>query len=231
MRRQKLFIALLLFVAVSLPETVNAGFITVKNASFESNTDLPFTDGYYGAHNYSVDDWQIILMPASYTPNGGTHRFFTDDWLDPGATDGLSGAFLNNNAYLLQVLDRTFQANDSFELKVDIGWRNDVPWIHEYAIEILAGNTVLASFSDQSILVQGGWATAVASYNYSSSDSYLLGEQLKLKLEKKNTGQINFDNVRLGLTSVPEPTSALGIWCISAFGLVHFRKRAAKARI
>jgi hypothetical protein len=223
MKRQTV-VALLLFAAISLPETLVAGFITVKNASFEANTDLPFSD-YFGAHNYSVDDWQIILMPSSFTPNGGTHRFFTDDWLDPGSTDGLNGAFLNNNAYLLQVLDRTFQANDSFELKVDIGWRTDVPWIHEYSIEIMAGNTVLASFSDQSILVQGGWATAVASYRYSSSNSNLLGEQLKLKLEKKNTGQINFDNVRLELTSVPEPSVLLWTWSAATIGLVRFRKR------
>jgi hypothetical protein len=191
--------------------SLSAGFINVKNFSFESNV-LPSLDPNE-VHVYAIDDWQINLLPATYAPNGGTVRFFTN-WLSPTATDGLNVAFLNNNSYILQVLDRTFQQGDNFELKVDIGWRTDVPDIFkpQYSVQLLAGGSVLASSGDQAILVHGGWATATASYSYDLAHSGLVGEQLKLKLEKLNSGQVNFDNVRLQATAVPEPNSA--IWFV-----------------
>lgn len=211
------------------PSSLTAGVISVKNFSFESNV-LPIIPNE--AIVYSIDDWQINLLPATYIPNAGTVRFFTN-WLSPTATDGVNVAFMNNNSYLLQVLDRTFQEGDSFELKVDVGWRTDVPLIFkpQYSIQILAGDIVLASSDDQAILVQGGWATATASYNYDLAHSGLVGLQLKLKLEKLNSGQINFDNVRLQATAVPEPNSGIFLLFVSMlrFGLRRNRSTVASS--
>ncbi|MFN6110574.1 MAG: hypothetical protein ACK493_09375 [Planctomycetota bacterium] len=218
-------LAFIIFVLSLLQSSLTAGFIPVKNASFEANTDLP----YHNAHNYWIDDWQIVSSSGlSYI--GGTHTFVGQSLLTPPATDGVNVAFQNDKGYLLQILDRTFQRGDNLELKVDIGWRLDVPDLPNYSIQIMAGNTILASYSEQSILVHGGWGTAVANYTFNEDQAGLIGEQLKIKLEtRRDWRQINYDNVRLELTAVPEPNAVAGLLFIFSVGLAVRRTRVRLA--
>jgi hypothetical protein len=95
---------------------------------------------------------------------------------------------------------------------VDVGFPN---WnfnpAAEYRIDLLAGSTVLASDSSQSI-APDEWKTSTVTYTTQPGDP--LGQPLEIRLVNLATpgegAEVDFDNVRLDASAVvPEPVSAM----------------------
>ena len=146
---------------------------TASSSSYASRASLRLIP-----HSPSIRELPLQTQPCfAPAPNSAaqTRSVVHSQRRTPPATDGVNVAFQNHRGYLSQVLERNFQHGDNFELKVDIGWRTDVPTLHEYAVQILAGSTVLASSGDQGILVRGGWATALTTYHFDNAHAGLVG--------------------------------------------------------
>jgi len=107
---------------------------------------------------------------------------------------------------------------------VDVGDRIDWDTFPGYSVALLAGSTVLAS--ESSLMPNNGWLTSTVNYTALAGNP-LLGTALTILLTTGGT-QVNFDNVRLDVSPVPEPeTYAL---LLAGLGLVGFAVRRRHPR-
>src|SRR4030067_2113933 len=131
----------------------------------------------------------------------------------------------SNGGVISQTLTDLLAPDHLYTLTVDVGnrYQNYIAGrpFPEYSIELLAGGVVLSP--DTLTLPTpdyGYFETATLTY-FASSDDPLLGQSLGIRLIS-NGIQVNWDNVRLGNTAVPEPATFLllgsGLLGLAGFG-------------
>lgn len=159
-----------------------------------------------------------------------TSAFFTDE-----APEGKNvGAILlaqapgSGIAGFSQTLSSTLKAKTRYSLKVEVGNPGAIfAGFPGYRIQLLAGETVVAE--DDNILnpAEGSFETSIVSFT-TSANTPNLGEQLEIRLLNILDGsglEVDFDNVRLEATPVPETTSLLGLVVVGALGINSRLKR------
>ena len=106
-----------------------------------------------------------------------------------------------------------------------------------YRLELLAGNNVIAIDNNTVVIGEGDFETATVSYTSFNDDIYL-GEALSFRLINLNLDdgngldggngvEVNFDDVELSATSVPEPVSILG-YILLGIALIPIKRSIVK---
>lgn len=141
-------------------------------------------------------------------------------------------------AGISQTLSSSLAAKTLYTLKVDVGntaGKNPLLPVPElfkgfpgYEVQLLAGGNILATESALTP-AEGTFGTSVLSF-VAGADNPNLGTSLQIRLINKNAGagaNVDFDNVRLEATAVPEPASVLGLLAFGALGATVTRKKKA----
>jgi len=234
--------ALLAATLLFRPAIAAATLLTVTNPSFENPATGPATfvvsttAGPFGwsAYNTTAANNQRsfgVWNPAttlSYV-NGAPH----------GANIGV--VFLMNTtgiaeAGLQQTLAATLQLSTQYTLTVEVGNfspADNGPFAFAgfpgYRVDLLAGGTVIASDANTLAPGEGIFATSTVTFTTLGSHPQA-GQTLGIRLVSLNGPgtEVNFDNVRLDATAVPEPTTAF----LSFLGLLAatFRRPRRAAR-
>jgi hypothetical protein len=186
---------LLSFFVINL-DVLQASTIPIANSSFEADV-LP--SGAFDVGN--VPGW-----------TGSTGAFFstyhpTTGQFPGGVPDGVNVAAVQSGN-IFQTLSANLTANNQYTLLVSVGQRADFP-LGTYLITFEAGGSVLASESSQTPAL-GTFATSSISF-FAAPGNLHLGQPLTIRLSETNTGQVDYDFVRLDATSttagVPEPAT------------------------
>lgn len=212
---KKILFVIGLIVLLLAPVLSEALPVPVVNSSFETNV---LADG----------QWQTSVAGWTTTGAAGVTGVYnpTDNRYNVSIPDGANVGFSNRGGTLFQALSYNLLADTQLVLSVDIGWRLDGTWgAPNYAIELWAGNNFLAQETSTQ-LIQGGFATAVLTYDVLSDNSYL-GQQVRIVLANRGGSQANFDNVRLeNHSSVPEPSTLLLLGAgLFGFGIFSRKRR------
>ncbi|OYY95515.1 MAG: hypothetical protein B7Y41_03160 [Hydrogenophilales bacterium 28-61-23] len=193
-----------LTLAASL--SANAAPVSITNHSFESTV---LADGINGV---GIVGW-INSTGGAFNPRIGPTGHFTNP-----IPDGNNTAWLNGGGATQTLISTLLTANTAYTLMVEVGDRRDNVF-PGYQVALLAGNTVLAS--ESSLQPNDGFLTSTVNYTALAGNP-LLGTALTIRLTANGT-QVNFDNVRLDVSPVPEPeTYAL---MLAGLGLVGFAAR------
>ncbi|WP_053075789.1 PEP-CTERM sorting domain-containing protein [Crocosphaera watsonii] len=206
---------------VAIPTQVKAASINILNHSFEGpEAPLAFNREFFTTN---IDDWTVnsnaavVFNPTASQNNTGLNTYFSQSLPDGLQTLAISSGDIS------QELAVTLQANTKYTLGVFVGRRNNVSF-SGYNIELLAGNTVLAS--NNSITPAPGTFTKENVYYTSSDNDPLIGQSLGIRLSSDGI-QTNFDNVTLEATAVPEPLTILGAVTAISFRTI-FKRKVAK---
>lgn len=238
--------------------------IAVLNHSFETGSATVFNEFTFGP----PPAWQLY-DPSNITSGGAGAQFYVGTLtpapdgeggfinFPDGASDGQRVAIAFNffgtgglGEYgLVQTLAATLQANTSYSLQVDIGniasgmAQNqtyfDLQGFPGYRIDLLAGNTVLAS--DNNTLAgsidEGQFGLSVVQFTTGASHASLIDQPLGIRLVNLNVIdaafplahlEVDFDNVRLTATAIPEP-AAWSWLALIAGGVALLRRRYRQA--
>ncbi|TWU02037.1 PEP-CTERM sorting domain-containing protein [Neorhodopirellula pilleata] len=147
---------------------------------------------------------------------------------------------------LQQTLTETLQANTSYSLQVDIGniasgtAQNgqffNLDGFSGYRVDLLAGGVLLAQDNNSlfGAIAEGQFGTSVVNFNTGTSHAQL-GETLQIRLVNLNQVdpsfpladlEVDFDNVRLNASAVPEPSSIAVLGCLVCGWALRRRHRA-----
>ena len=195
----------LMLVAASLASmSASASSVSIINPSFESQV---LADG---TNVVGITGWCInYICGGVFNPSAASFS---------SVPDGSNTAW-SNGGHIDQTLTTVLSLNATYTLMVDVGDRNDWNTFPGYSVALLAGNTVLAS--ESSLMPNNGWLTSTVNYTALAGNAQL-GQALTIRLTSNGT-QVNFDNVRLDVSPVPEPeTYAL---MLAGLGLVGFVAR------
>ena len=163
-----------------------------------------------------------VLTPCKSDANVSSDSIVFDSYYDEPVPDGVQVAWGNEGGTIFQRLSATLQSNTKYTLGVYVGQRNRSGFVG-YNIELLAGNTVIAS--NNSITPAPGTFSLVNVHYTSSNNDRLIGQSLGIRLSSFGI-QTNFDNVTLEATAVPEPLTILGAVTAIGFGTMIKRKVA-----
>ncbi|BAY10194.1 hypothetical protein [Calothrix sp. NIES-2098] len=213
--------------AIAKTSTANAASLTITNAGFEE----PIV-GEGDFTNNVLPGWTLydpFNMTSATISSGGPIYGTYNPTADVYANEAPEG---NNVGYVYltyptgsgvvgisQTLTSMLTANTKYTLQVDIanippvnGFTN-LAGFPGYGIQLLAGGTLLTQDLNSLNIAEGAFVTSTISYTTSANDLNL-GKPLEIRLLNllQNDGiEINFDNLRLDATQVPEHTSILGI--------------------
>ena len=199
-----------------------AALVTISQPSFESPVTAPAT--FTGTQTTGPTGWAVYNSGAT-----NNQRFFgvwnpstTNSYIG-GAPAGLNigVVFLQNTtgiaeAGLQQTLGATLQLATQYTLTVEVGNFSDAdpgPFnftgFPGYRVDLFAGSTLLVSDNNTLAPGEGMFATSVVSFTTGASHANA-GQALGIRLVNLNGPgtEVNFDNVRLDATSVPEPSAA-----------------------
>lgn len=207
--------------------TANAASLSVFNAGFEE----PII-GEGGFNSNVLPGWELYdpfnLTSASI---GGGEPIFgvynpTPDVYANEAPEGNNVGYVyltypsgSGAVGISQTLTSVLTANTKYTLQVEIanippvnGFTN-LDGFPGYGIQLLAGGNLLTQDLNNLSIPEGAFVTSSISY-ITSGDSPNLGKPLEIRLLNllQSDGiEVNFDNVKLDATQVPEHTSILGI--------------------
>ncbi|HEY9852810.1 MAG TPA: PEP-CTERM sorting domain-containing protein [Leptolyngbyaceae cyanobacterium] len=234
--------ALSVAIAVDVP-TASAASLFIANHGFEETI---LEEGGY-TYREPIPGWQIY-DPNNLFANGNSNYsvFNAVEASYPGGIvaegNNVGAIFLANEvgsgvAGFSQILGDVLTAGKAYTLKVNIGDPFPDEYTGEgfpgYAVQLLAGGQVIAEDFNTQSFNPGTFITSTVSYTASANDNYL-GQALEIRLLNVLTGtgkEVNFDNVRLDATSVPEPTSIFGLLGLGAFGAVSaFKKKRTSSQ-
>jgi len=230
-------VALLSTISFAQPMAAEAALMTINNPSFESPVTAPAT--FRGSQSAGPTGWTVYNSGAT-----NNQRFFgvwnpsTTNSFVNGAPDGanVGVVFLENTtnlaeAGLRQTLTSTLQLSMQYTLTVEVG--NFSPadpgpfnftGFPGYRVELFAGSTLIASDPNTLSPGEGVFATSVVSFATGSSHANA-GQAMSIRLVNLNGPgtEVNFDNVRLDASPVPEPSTAVfgAIGMICAYGTSH----------
>jgi hypothetical protein len=200
-------------IAATAAFTAPAAMAGVVNGSFEDPQNSPG-----GATGGSLPGW---------TGDTGTNYYFgntTQGNTGLVPVNGTQLAFVNNftnNAALThgisQTLTDTLVGNTLYTLSAYFGWRSDnsksVGKLQLFAGGTASGGGVVGGTllaSTNVALTQGNFVLGSVSFSVSSSDP-LIGQAISIRLGgtpvADGFAQINFDQVTLTATAIPEPAS------------------------
>ena len=194
----------------------------MTNFSFENPA---LSDNSY--ENSSIPGW------TSDSASDGVQNFIGTNTYGNGATlngtaDGKQAAYINGN-YIYQDVG----AAAEHDLHADrrrgksTSLRIDPPGFHCVINGTDISGTVLSSEQVGPLTTTGIFTDFTTSFKTGASVS----GDLTIELAKTSSGgQIDFDNVRLDATIVPEPSSALALMSIVAMGIAVGCRRWWKAR-
>ncbi len=235
-----------MFVAASFIDSAVAAPVTVINASFESQV---IADGTFATSSAPMG-WAVfgnlnlnnrtvgVLNPNSTTlySGGATDGnnvgviFLLDDF-------GNQSTFAGSEGGMQQTLTDTLQSWTRYTLTIDVGnIANEVNFPHNqfafggfpgYRIDLLAGSNVIASDNNTLLPAEGMFSTSTI--EFTTDNSVAPGQQLGIRLVNLNQAigiEVNFDNVRLDATAVPEPST--GLACLLVGLLLGFKRRTRK---
>jgi hypothetical protein len=220
----------------ALTLSAEAVSLTIENSSFED----PVTAGgnFTASETDAPSGWEVYNTRA---PSG--QRFFgvwnpsTTNTFVGGAPDGVNVGlvFLLNTtslaeAGLQQTLSDTLQLNTTYTLTVEVGnFADDNPsdsldfdGFPGYRIDLMTASNPTPLASDFNLLTpdEGIFETSTISFTTGSSHSDA-GQALVIRLVNLNGAgiEVNFDDVRLDASPVPEPSTtallfgAVGLIC------------------
>ena len=212
---------------VTVPTQVKAASINILNHSFEGPEAPLNRFGAFSIGNGNINSWVAssktgVLNPSKSDANVTSDSIVFDSYYDEPVPDGVQVAW-SNGGTISQQLSATLQSNTEYTLGVYVGQRNRSGFVG-YNIELLAGNTVIAS--NNSITPAPGTFSLVNVHYTSSDNDPLIGQSLGIRLSSFGI-QTNFDNVTLEATAVPEPLTILGAVTAIGFGTM-FKRKVAK---
>ena len=223
-----LFTVALLSCTLFTGPQADGSTIVVLNPSFEAPS---LALGQY-TNDGTIPGWVLsigsagVLRPTANQYNGGNAVGGSPSDPAVGIPDG-SNVGWSNGGTISQMLTEVLSPG-TYTLLVDIGHRLDTAF-PGYAIQLLAGGTLLAQDDSTLSLDPGTFATSTVTYTASAGDP-LLGQSLEIRLISSDV-QMNYDNVRLsvGTSAVPEPSSVfmLGLGAFGLIGVTIRRRRAA----
>lgn len=240
LRRAAVVAALLATAAID----ARAAAITVNNHSFENPVTPPdsfianvaptgwsvFGSIDFGARAIGVLNPNTTLLYLDPVPHGA--NVGVTFLLDPGAAVP-SG--------LQQTLGATLQTNTTYTLTVEVGNLAFVPTpphnafnftgFPGYRVDLLAGGVVIASDNNTLLPGEGRFLTSTVQLSVGATHAQagqLLGIRL-VNLDGPNGIEVNFDDVRLDATPIPEPAAATLGAAGFALGLALWRRRANRA--
>lgn len=252
---KKLFLALTLCCLTQIQLTpLRADLVFVENAGFEDVTGQTifneFTFGIpSGWQRYDPNGIQGGgVFWGTLMPNG-------TDFFNGPAPEGDRVALLFNRSRegdgeygYSQTLAETLQANTIYELQVEVGniasgvdtsgTFYNLDHFPGYRIDLMAGNEILSQDINTLNIAEGEFDTSVIQFSVGSSHAQL-GEQLGIRLVSLNqipAGftqatspdlEVDFDNVVLSATAIPEPGSLLMcFWAMILFAVRRNRNRS-----
>lgn len=234
--------SILAALAFASPMVARADLVTVLNPSFENPATLPAT--FTGAQATGPMGWSVYNSGAT-----NNQRYFgvwnpaTTNSFVGGAPDGanVGVVFLENTtnlaeAGLRQTLAATLQLSTQYTLTVDVG--NFSPadpgpfnftGFPGYRVELFAGSSIIALDNNSLTPAEGHFEKSIVTFTTGTSHANA-GQQLGIRLVNLNGPgtEVNFDNVRLDATAVPEP-SAFVLGAIGIAGSV-LKRRGGSAR-
>jgi len=196
---------------------VKAASVTVLNPSFEAPTAPQQPGGQYFSNN-DITNWVLSssggAVQGVFNPSASQAADAGNNYYDQPVPHGVQVAFSNGGS-ISQQLSAVLQPNRQYTLGAFVGRRNNVSF-PGYNIELLAGNTVLAS-NNSIIPVSGTFAPVTVNYTSGRSDP-LIGQPLQIRLTSLGT-QTNFDNITLDASPIPEPSAILGLLGFGLLGI------------
>jgi hypothetical protein len=205
------------FLVIVPQGQVRAASIFIANNSFE-NPMITTPSGFDTVSSGTSNNW---------TFTGGTQQGFADPTIGHSFGNSWYGSPANlpngsqiawsNGGTISQKLSATLQTNTVYTLRAFVGNRLSLNF-PGYNIELLAGNTVLAS--DNSVTPADG-TFAPVTFSYTSGISVTPGQQLEIRLTSLTglNAQTNFDNITLDAASIPEPSAILGLLGFGLLGI------------
>jgi len=216
----------------------HAVLLNINNPSFDAQ--IVGSGTFFGFQEFGPTGWTVYNTVAQ-----SNLRYFgvwnpagTPSYVEPidGANVGV--VFLENTtniaeAGLQQTLSNVLQLSTQYTLTVRVGNFAPVtgaPWdftgFPGYRVDLLAGSAVIAS--DNNTLLPGEGRFLTSTVTLTTGLSHLnAGEILGIRLVSLNgTGvEVNFDDVRLDATAVPEPSSAM---LVAFAGLLAWQARRGR---
>ncbi len=236
-------------------QQATADLLTVQNHSFEADFAADGTFPTFTPTGWQTYD-PFGLLPLSgnavgvLNPNGTT--FFPG-----GAPDGdnvalifLEDSYDQGPVGLTQVLTDTLQANTHYSLEVEVGniasgtglppfdtfGFYDLDGFPGYQVQLLAGGVVLAEDNNSLFgsIAEGTFESTTVEFTTGSTHAQL-GQALEIRLINRNETdtaedpgiEVDFDNVRLNATAVPEPGTFASV-VVLVLGLTYCSIRARR---
>lgn len=234
--------ALITFVSIAVGES-----LSVMNPGFEEPalSDGAFTHRLLPDHpvpGWSVIDADGLIDKPNYGTDFGVFNPPAGAFPDE-ASEGnnvafiwMAGPFDTGELTLSQTLTDVLAANTTYTLQVDVGDQLEyanfqMEGFPGYRIELLAGDTVLATDLDSLSIEEGSFQTTTLTYT-SPSDAPNLGSSLEIRLTNLLQGpgfEVDFDNVRLDASSAGMDTQGdlNGDGVLSVLDLAIVRTAAA----
>ncbi len=207
---------------VGFPTSVLGALTAITNAGFEDDT-VPGV-GY------------TTSAPSGWTLTGGPGGLIDADTLSsstdptPDPTDSNQGLYSDGGSFF-QVLGATLASNTLYTLTIDVGDRTNLTFPNGTSVGLGTGSTFDADLlvpisstnpvPDNQAAADDGWVTWTFSYQTGASPLNA-GDQLRIDL-KSGGRQPLFDNVRLDIVSIPEPSTAL-FASLAVIGLLGRRR-------
>ncbi|MDJ0719385.1 MAG: hypothetical protein QNJ54_35065 [Prochloraceae cyanobacterium] len=245
-------LSLCLLIGSIQQKSAQAAIISLENPGFEipEQTDQPFPGAGFFDFN-TPPGWGLYDPNGLIPEDASLATSFTGGWKPSVAFfptipegDQIGTIFLvppgAGEVGFTQNSDTIIQPNTTYTLSVAVLNTPALPGAEIFAgfpgyrLELLAENTVIATDNNSVVVSEGGFETATVSYTSANDDIYL-GESLGIRLINPNLNnasgldggngiEVNFDDVELRATSVPEPISVLG-HILSGITLIFIKKR------
>jgi hypothetical protein len=216
---------------ITVTSTAYSATIAVNNFDFE----LPeLVDG--AINEGPVPGWITTGSGRSgtFNPSGNLWYLTTDDQ-DTAASGGVFGTmdgprvgffFQSSTRAMSQELPELLSVGEIYRLTVAIGQRDGNPTANGpfagYVIELLSGADVVASISSDT--APGGPGTFDdVSLVYTATASDSIGP-LGIRIGVKNSGHLDFDNVRLNTIPLPASVWLFGSGLLGLVGIARRKK-------
>ncbi|MBC8041385.1 MAG: PEP-CTERM sorting domain-containing protein [Opitutaceae bacterium] len=244
----KTFLLTTLTLAATL-SSARAELLTVQNAGFETlfladntfNVASPGPAGWsaYGTINHNNRSIGAVNPTGSLLYPGGAPQgrnvgvvFLLDNASNQSQFAGIESG-------LVQTLSATLQTNTHYTLTVEVGnMANDPATTNAfvftgfpgYRVDLLAGGQVIASDNNSLLPSEGTFLTSQFSLSIGASH-VLAGQTLGIRLVNLNAGpgiEVNFDNVRLDATAIPEPATVASLFGTGTLALALLRRNRSR---
>jgi|SRR5919202_1908006 hypothetical protein len=178
--------------------------VRVINPRFEADQ---LTNGDFTIN--TITGWTAVNNGGNggvYNPTNANYAGASSPTSIFTAAQGQNVVYTNGRT-IEQTLTATFKPRAVYTLSVDVGKRLDEPFPSTGAvIQLLAGDTVIAEANPVTpIPASGQFVRVRVRYTPSPEKFQYIGQPLKIRLGSNDrnvfTGQVNYDNVRLDISS------------------------------